>query len=204
MARGTTTDEEGRYVVGAQLSYAVVGAYVVLMVLILAVIAPRIHSADDWVTIFLTALTVLFLVRYLSTRYVLDDVQLRAWRILGGRRVPLDEVRAIQYARLRDLIPTGGMLGLGSWGWRGRMYSPIYGEFDAIYTDAASGVMVTAGAYPLYISPKRPEEFARELSRRVRSYSGPLLDDVGYPQPGPATAPSPPAVPPPKPPEPSD
>lgn len=183
-------DREGRYVVGGRLSAGVIGAYVVLLLLIILIIGTRIVSADDWVTIFLTALTLLFLARYLSTRYVLDDVQLRAWRILGGRRVPLEDVRAIEYASLRDLIPTGGGLGLGSWGWRGRMYSPTIGEFDSIYTDAASGVMVTAGAYPLYISPKRPEEFARELSRRVRSYTGTLLKDVGYPSSaGPTTPP---------------
>jgi hypothetical protein len=189
-------DAEGRYVVGARLSGAVVGAYAVLLLLIVFLIGPRLASADAWVTIFLVALTVLFLARYLSTRYVLDDVQLKATRILGGRRVPLEDVRAIEFASLRSLVPTGGLLGMGSWGWRGRMYSSTVGEFDSIFTDAASGLMVTAGAYPLYISPKHPEEFARELSRRVRSYTGPLLRDVGYPGGGPPSAgvPGPPSA----------
>lgn len=61
------------------------------------------------------------------------------------------------------------------------MYSQLIGEFDSIYTDAATGLLVSAGAYPVYISPKDSEAFARELSRRARSYSGPLLKDVGNP-----------------------
>ncbi len=52
---------------------------------------------------------------------------------------------------------------------------------DEIYTDAARGLLVSAGACPVYISPKDSTAFARELSRRARSYSGPLLKDVGNP-----------------------
>lgn len=63
------------------------------------------------------------------------------------------------------------------------MWSPTIGQFDAIYTDPAKGLLVTAGEVPLYLSPRDPDEFARELSRRVRSYTGPLQVDVGYPTP---------------------
>lgn len=132
-----------------------------------------------WATWVLAALIVLFLARYLSTTYSIDDAYLRAWRILGGRRVPLSEVRKIEYSSMRELSPLGGIF--GSWGWRGRMFSPRIGRFDAIYTDAARGILVTVGDVPMYISPAHPEEFARELSRRVRSYRGRLSVDVGDP-----------------------
>ena len=61
------------------------------------------------------------------------------------------------------------------------MWSPVIGRFDSIHTDAVRGVLVTAGEYPLYVSPRDPAAFARELSRRVRSYSGRLAVDVGDP-----------------------
>jgi PH (Pleckstrin Homology) domain-containing protein len=157
----------------------VIGTYVVL-ILIVAVLLP--HSSDilylygPWA---LGGLLLLFLLRYVSTTYSLDDTHLSAWRIFGGRRVRLSEVRKIEYSSMRDLGPTGGMF--GSWGWRGRMWSPQLGKFDAIYTDAARGILVTVGEIPLYITPLDLPEFARELSRRVRSYTGRLLTDVGDP-----------------------
>ncbi len=144
-------------------------------------VTPKTTSSYTWASYFLIGVTVLFLVRYLSTNYAIDDTFLRARRLLGGRRIRLEEVRRIQFASLRDLVPISGGLGFGAWGWRGRMYSPTVGDFDSCYTDAANGILVTAGAFPLYISPKDPAGFARELSRRVRSYTGPLLEDVGDP-----------------------
>jgi hypothetical protein len=123
---------------------------------------------------------VFFLVRYLSTSYSIDDVYLRAWRIAGGRRIHLADVRKIEVIRLRDLSPTGFF---GSWGWRGRMWSPLIGHFDAIYSDP-TGLLLTADGVPLFISPRHAGEFARELSRRVRSYTGPLAVDAGAPVPG--------------------
>jgi hypothetical protein len=164
---------------GGRLSAGVVGAYVVLALLILLVVVPRAASGFAWAAYVLFAVTVLFLLRYFSTRYTLTDTDLRAWRIFGSRRIALEDVRAIEYSSLRDLTPTGGIFGMGSWGWRGRMHSVEIGEFDSIYTDAAAGLLVTAGAYPLYLSPRKPDEFARELSRRVRSYTGALQKDVG-------------------------
>jgi hypothetical protein len=166
---------------GAHISVGVVVAYVLIAVLILVAVAPRIGTHNAWAPYFLVAVVLFLLLRYFSTRYTLDDTDLVAWKILGGRRIPLEEVRAIEFANLRDLVTTGGIFGMGSWGWRGRMHSVVIGEFDSVYTDAASGLLVTAGAYPLYISPRDPEEFARELSRRVRSYTGPLTKDVGAP-----------------------
>ena len=63
------------------------------------------------------------------------------------------------------------------------MWSPRVGPFDAIYSDPAHGLLVTAGEIPVYISPVDIDGFARELSRRVRSYTGPLAVDVGGPNP---------------------
>lgn len=169
---------------GARLSMAVIGIHVFCLLLVILVVAPRTRFL--WAAYVLIALLLLSLGQYTSTRYTLDDTYLRAWTILGSRRRQLEDVRAIEFARLRDLSPTGGLL--ASWVIRGRMYSPMIGEFELVHTDASSGLLVTAGAYPLYISPRRPEEFARELSRRVRSYTGPLAKDVGYPG---ATTPTP-------------
>jgi hypothetical protein len=132
-----------------------------------------------WAPYAIVALFLVFLVRYLSTSYSIDDTDLRAWRILGNRRIPLDEVQKIEYSSIRDLGPTGFF---GSWGYRGRMWSPSIGLFDAVYTDPARGILVTPAGIPLYISPSHMEEFARELSRRVRSYSGRLPIDVGDPE----------------------
>jgi Bacterial PH domain len=165
----------------ARFTAGVVGAYVVLLILIAVLVVPRSAGGYVWVGYFLVAVTALFLVRYFSTRYTLDDTYFVAWRVLGSRRILLEDVRAIEYASLRDLTSTGGTFGMGSWGWRGRMHSVTIGEFDSIYTDAAQGLLVTAGGFPIYISPHDREAFARELSRRVRSYTGPLEHDVGNP-----------------------
>lgn len=158
-----------------------VGAYVFLLVLVLIFLPSSSTVAYWWAPWAIAGFLIASLLRYFSTSYRIDDVVLGAWRIFGGRRVRLDAVRRIEYASMRDLAPTGGLL--GSWGWRGRMWSPLVGRFDAIYTDAVHGLLVTAGEVPIYISPVDPEGFARELSRRVRSYSGRLVVDVGDPRP---------------------
>lgn len=183
------TDEghdEGRVTVGGRIAYSIVGAYVLLLLLLFVFVTPTTSGEYVWVPYLLLAVTLLLMARYLSTNYTLDDTFLRARRLLGGRVIRLEEVRRIEYGSLRDLVPISGGLGLGSWGWHGRMYSPTIGEFDSIYTDAARGLVVTAGTHPLYISPKDPVAFARELSRRVRSYTGPLAKDVGDPRQAPA------------------
>jgi Bacterial PH domain len=165
----------------ARISVAVVVAYGIMILLLIWVVGPRAESSYGWALYFLLAVSLLFLARYLSTRYWMDERSLVAWRLFGTRRVPLSEVRGIEYASLRDLATVGGAFGMGSLGWRGRMYSTLIGEFDSVYTDAANGLLVTAGAYPLYISPLHRDAFARELSRRARSYSVALLRDVGNP-----------------------
>ena len=138
--------------------------------------------AYAWAPYVLVALALLFLARYVTTAYILDDSFLRARRVLGGRRIALERVRKIEFTSIRDLGSTGGIL--GSWGWRGRMWSSRVGYLDAIFTDAAQGILVTADGVPLYISPVDRLEFARELSRRVRSYTGRLTVDVGDPSAG--------------------
>jgi hypothetical protein len=172
---------EGKYRMRARLSVAVIVTYGLLLVLILLLIAPELHGVYVWATVLLVVLLLFYLARYLSVSYTLDDTHLRARELFGGRRVPFEEIRAIEYASLRDLSPTGGMF--ASWIGTGKMYSPSLGDFQMVFTDAAEGLMISAGVYPLYISPRDREAFAKELSRRVRSYTGPLLKDVGFPGP---------------------
>ena len=160
----------------------IIGAYAVLLLIILLVILPRESKQYTWVPYLLTAAIVFLLVRHFSVRYLITESELRAWKVLGGRRIPLEEVRKIEYSALRDLAPSGIMAGsVAVFGWHGRMWSPIVGTFDSIYSDPAQGLLVTAAGNPLYISPADRDAFARELSRRVRSYTGPLEKDVGHP-----------------------
>ena len=157
-------------------SLGVIGLYVFLGLIL--VYFSRSYTVDNTTPVasyFLVGVTVFFLARYLLTRYRLDDAALLAWRPVGSRRVPFELVRRIEFANLRDLGPIGMF---ASWGYRGRQWSPTIGYFDAIYTDSR-GLLVTAGDFPLFLSPRDPEAFARELSRRVRSYTGPLEVDVG-------------------------
>jgi len=146
----------------------------VILLLYFVVLHSAFVSNPDVIYV-LIAVVLFLLARYFSTGYWIDDSYLHARRILGPRRVPLADIRKIEYMRLRDLSPTGFF---GAWGYRGRMWSPYIGKFDAIFTDP-TGILVTAGAVPLFISPSRPEAFARELSRRARSYSGELSVDAG-------------------------
>jgi len=170
-----TGETGGPYAMGAQVSASVVGGYALVIALIVLLVRPRIPSAEWWAVYVLLALALLPLARYLSTRYSLDETHLRAWTIFGGGQLPLKDVRAVRPASLRDFSATGGFL--ASWVWRGRLFSPTIGEFVPIYTDAASGLLVSAEPYPWYISPRRPAEFARELSRRI----GPGSRDVPRP-----------------------
>lgn len=158
-------------------SYGVIGAYLVLLILAVLTVPGSLISGGWYVPYLLYAIILFFLARYLSTHYTIDADRLHAARILGSRRVNLHQVRKIQFSNLRDLSP-GGFF--GSWGWRGRMWTPSLGSVDAIYT-GSRGVMITAEGVPLFVSPRDPVAFARELSRRVRSYRGPLLVDDGAP-----------------------
>ena len=176
--RPSHLDAEGRYRSWGRVSYTIVGTYVFLLLLILLILG-RTSVLTWWGPWVIGALLLGSLARYLSTHYRIDEFHLIASKFLGGVRVRLDQVRRIEYVSLRDLAPTTGML--GSWGWRGRMWSPVIGRFNTVYTDSVNGILVTAGTLPLYLSPRDPETFARELSRRVRSYSGRLAVDVGDP-----------------------
>lgn len=161
----------------APWSIGTVVAYLAIIVLLLVTARASQVSNFPFINEVLAGLFAVFLLRYVSTRYRLDADQLRAWRAFGSRTIKYEAVRRIVYANLRELGPVSY---IGSWGWRGRMWSPFVGKFDSIYT-VSSGLMVFAGATPLFISPKDPPTFARELSRRVRSYTGPLEEDVGAP-----------------------
>jgi hypothetical protein len=179
-AKPPALDARGRYRAAGELSYITIGVYVFLILILYFVVLPSPAISYRWGIEVVIVITVFFLVRYLSTTYSIDDAYLRAWRIAGGRRVRLADVRKIEVVRLRELSPTGFF---GSWGWRGRMWSPLIGPFDAIYSDP-TGLLVTADGVPLFISPRHVDEFARELSRRVRSYTGPLSVDAGAPNSG--------------------
>jgi hypothetical protein len=174
------TDAQGVYRDRGRLSYAVIGVYLFL-ILVCLFILPN-SGLALWALAAILVLFAFFLARYISTTYSINDTHLRAWRIAGSRRVRLDSVRRIEFASMRELSPTGF---IGSWGWRGRMWSPAVGAFDAVYTDPAKGLMVTGEGVPVYITPTDLDEFARELSRRVRSYTGRLPVDVGDPSPAP-------------------
>ena len=172
---------DGSYRTWARISWAVVGVYLFLVVLVLAVLLPQRASSYAWVPYAILALLAFYLARYLSAHYRIDDEELRAARLLGGRRIPLEEIRKIEYASLRDLVPTGAMAGMGAFGWHGRFHSVVLGDFDSVYTEPSRGLLVTGGPRPLYLTPRDPQAFARELSRRVRSYSKELEVDVGRP-----------------------
>ena len=164
-------DARGRYRVRGRISFGVVGFYLFLLLLIGVFLRPP--GTALWVGSLLAGLVLLFLARYLSTGYTLDEEYLRAWRILGGQKLQLKDVRRIEFTSLRELSPTGFW---GSWGWRGRMWSPGVGSFDCIHSDPR-GILVTAGDHPLFISPADPAAFAVELSRRVRSHGAQLMVD---------------------------
>ncbi len=154
-----------------------VGVYLVLLLVLYLIVVPSSFDQRPELIYLLMLVVVFFLFRYATTNYSIDDSYLHARRVLGPRTVPLSEVRKIEFMALRDLSPTGFF---GSWGYRGRMWSPVIGWFEAVYTDPV-GLLVTGGPHPLFISPKDRVAFARELSRRVRSYSGPLSVDDGSP-----------------------
>ena len=153
-----------------------IGVYVFL-ILVVVLIVPR-SAVTDYAVPAVVALLLFFLVRYVTTSYSINDTHLKAWRFPGTRRIRLDTIRRIEYSSMRDLGPTSF---IGSWGWRGRMWSAAIGSFDAVYTDPVKGILVTGEGVPIYITPIDLVEFARELSRRARSYSGRLVADVGDP-----------------------
>jgi hypothetical protein len=116
----------------------------------------------------LIVVLLLYLARYTSTRYRMDDRTLLARRLFGSRRMRLDRIRKVQRANLRDLGAVGF---IGTWGWRGRVWSPVVGVIDTVHT-GSDGLLVTGSGVPVFISPPSPDEFQAELSRRVRSANG--------------------------------
>ncbi len=160
--------------------YATIGFYLFL-VLVLVYINGRSGSYFLYpqVPLFLALVIAVYLARYLSTYYVLDSEYLYARRLFGSRRERIASIHRIRLASLRDLSPVGIF---GSWGWRGRMWSPTpsVGSFDTVHT-IAGGVLVGGEGVPMFLSPRDPAGFARELSRRVRSEGVELEEDDGAP-----------------------
>jgi Bacterial PH domain len=149
----------------SHLSVGIVMFYLILISVITYLGADRVTNV--LVAEVLDAALILYLGRYLSTRYLLDSRNFTAARLFGTRRIPIEEIRHVEPANLRDLAPVSF---IGSWGWRGRMWSPRIGPFDSVHT-ASEGMLVSGGeGVPVFISPKDPEAFIAELSRRVRSF----------------------------------
>jgi PH (Pleckstrin Homology) domain-containing protein len=161
------TESVGRIRVGAPVSAGVVILYLLMVGIIIYATYHATFTSNPIVPEFLITVLFLFLARNVSTYYVLDDHAIYARRLFGSRTIALEQIRAIEFANLRDLGPVSFF---GGWGWRGRMWSPLIQTFDAIHT-VSPGILVTAGDVPLFVSPKNPEEFAEELSRRARSYN---------------------------------
>lgn len=88
-------EAEGRFTMPARYSIGVIVAYAIIGLLLVLVVGRESSVGFGWPLYFLLAVTVFFLARYLSTRYVLDDTNFTAWRLFGSRRIPLEEVRAI-------------------------------------------------------------------------------------------------------------
>ena len=173
-------DAQGRYVRWAAWSYATIGFYLVLVVLLVYINGRSgAYFLYPQVPLFLAVVIGVYLARYVSTYYVLDNDRLYARRLFGSRRIRLESIHRIRFASLRELSPVGLF---GSWGWRGRMWSPSpgVGSFDTVHTVAA-GLLVSCDGVPLFVSPRDPAEFARELSRRVRSAGVELEEDDGAP-----------------------
>jgi hypothetical protein len=149
----------------ARLSVGIIVFYFILIGAITYLSTYRLTS--PLVSEVLDAALILYLGRYLSTRYILDSRNFIAARLFGSHRMSIEEVRHVAVANLRDLAPVSF---IGSWGWRGRMWSARIGPFDTVHT-ASEGLLVSGGeGVPVFISPKDPDAFVAELSRRVRSF----------------------------------
>ncbi|MHB1434591.1 MAG: PH domain-containing protein [Thermoplasmata archaeon] len=174
-------DAEGRYRAQGRLSLVIVVVYLILILLVLAVAPSSGLTRYAGAPYLLVGILGFLLLRYLSTSYLLDTESFRARRLVGSRRIPLGSIYRIDRATLRDLSPVGFT---GSWGYRGRMWSPFLGSFDAVYTDV-HGVLIYGDGVPIFISPLAPDEFVRELSRRSRSHGAAPVEGIYIPQ-GPA------------------
>ncbi|HEV2317893.1 MAG TPA: PH domain-containing protein [Thermoplasmata archaeon] len=168
-ASATTASPVRVFVRPATQSLGVVGLYSLLIVLMLYVYYRGDEGlVSDLLAPFLVVVLLVYLARYSTTRYRIDDRSLRAQRLFGSRTLQLDQVRRIQRANLRTLGAVGF---LGTWGWRGRVWSPMVGNFDTVHT-VSDGLLIAADGVPVFISPIDPDGFQQELSRRVRSVNG--------------------------------
>lgn len=153
------------YRMSARPSVGIVVFYLLLIGAISYLGATRLTSL--WAAELLVAALIVYLGRYLSTRYRLTSYTFTAARLFGSRRIPIEDIRHVTPANLRDLAPVSF---IGSWGWRGRMWSPRIGSFDTVHT-MSDGLLVSAtDRVPVFISPRDSTAFRMELSRRVRSY----------------------------------
>jgi uncharacterized membrane protein YjjB (DUF3815 family) len=164
------------YRIPARLSVGIVVFYLFLIAVFTYLGAY--HLVNPVIAEVLAAILIVYLGRYLSTRYRLSPYTFTASRLFGSRRIPIEEIRHVAPANLRDLAPASFF---GSWGWRGRMWSPQIGPFDTVHT-SSEGLLVSGGTgVPVFISPTDPDGFMTELDRRVRSYH-PTVDILGSPE----------------------
>lgn len=141
-------------------------AFYLILIFVIAYLGTY-RLATPLVAEVLVAALIIYLGRYLSTRYLLGPRIFVAARLFGSRRIPIEEIRHVEPANLRDLAPVSF---IGSWGWRGRMWSPQIGPFDTVHTSSEGLLVSGGGGVPVFISPKDSAAFVSELSRRVRSY----------------------------------
>jgi hypothetical protein len=166
----TTYRQTARYSIGVFVFYA-------FLILIMVWVYLR-GSADivsSYLVPFILLLLIVYYIRYMSTHYRIDGRSFYASRLFGSRKLALRNIRKVQRANLREL---GGIGMLGTWGWRGRVWSPILGPYDTVHT-TSEGLLVTGLKVPVFISPRDPEAFQRELVRRVRAESGDEPPDTG-------------------------
>ena len=154
------------YQMPARISTAVIVVYLVLIGLLLAVyFHGTTYVASAVVLPGLALLLLVYLVRYVSTRYRITERELAALRLFGSLRIPLARISTIRPADLRLLAPVGLF---GTWGWRGRVWCPSVGTIDTVSTHSA-GLLISGGPVPLFVSPEDPAGFQKELSRRIRT-----------------------------------
>lgn len=147
--------------------WATVGTYIFFVIVILILWHYRTIPEDG--AIALVALLLVYLGRFLSLTYKIEDGQVKALRLFGSRREPLSSVRKVEVDSLRNLSPVSM---LGGWGWRSRMWSPHIGAFDNLST-IHQGVIVYADGAPFFISPKDIDGFLKQLDE---SCGGKLLN----------------------------
>lgn len=105
--------------------------------------------------------------------YRLDEAGMAIDRRLMPRRIPYADIHGVD----RTPRPIGGFLGLGVnalFGARGPRWNPRTGLHYLAITNTTNLVFLHTRRGLLVISPDRPDDFARELSRRLAPPGSPV------------------------------